>query len=231
MAQPKFSAVTNPTPNSVVDARVKPNAELQLLIGGPYTQDGEEHRYGHTALRVKTARNDVTYDFGRYGEITGTFHDGGEGILRVWTNFNSYIRGENMLKRVTTAFVYSVFAEQANAVTDEAALMMRAGKPRPDLERGRDGLKVYRLNTPYVALSNNCTTLSMDLIKRGIPHIDKGSQKFIKPDLVMSWSERAAMNSVGGGTPGRIFLPANLREFLSTKPSIKVDRIDTYGGK
>lgn len=70
MAQPKFKTVTNETPKSVVDSTLKPTAELHLLIGGPYAQNGEEHRYGHTALRVKTVGSDITYDFGRYGEIT-----------------------------------------------------------------------------------------------------------------------------------------------------------------
>jgi hypothetical protein len=230
-AQDKFKAVTNETPKSVVDSMLKPTAELHLLIGGPYTLNGEEHRYGHTALRVKTAASDKTYDFGRYGNITGTFHDAGEGILRVWSNFSFYIESENILNRMTTDFVYFVFDSQADSVTAEFTRMIKAGKPRSDLGKGRKALQVYELSRAYSALSNNCTTISVDAIKFGIPRIDEGSGKFINPESVMTWAERAAMNSVGGGIPQRIFLPANLQEYLSSKPAIRANRIEKHGGR
>jgi hypothetical protein len=230
MSQTKFTTTTNPTPHSVVDSQLKPTAELHLLIGGPYTLHGEEHRYGHTALRVKTNQYDITYDFGRYGGITGTFNDSGEGILRVWSNFGMYIRTENSLKRLTTAFVYFVFDSQANAVTAEFTRLIKAGRPRTDLERGRTEMKVHQLANPYTALRNNCTTVSIDEIKQGIPRIDDGSEIFIKPEKVMSWAECAAMKSVGGGVPTRIFLPANLQDFLSIKPAIRVNAVQTHGG-
>jgi hypothetical protein len=231
MPQTKFVATTNSVPRSVVDSPLNPTAELHLLIGGPYTLGGEEHRYGHTALRVKTDRNDMTYDFGRYGAITGAFKDSGEGILRVWSNFGMYIKSENSLKRLTTVYVYLVFDFQANAVTTEFARLIKAGKSRPDLEKGRPEMKTYQLAAPYTALGNNCTTVSIDEIKQGISRIDEGSQIFIKPEKVMTWSECAAMKSVGGGQPTRIFLPANLQDFLSTKPAIKANGIVTHGGK
>jgi hypothetical protein len=172
MAQDKFKTVTNETPKSVVDSMLKPTAELHLLIGGPYTLNGEEHRYGHTALRVKTTSADKTYDFGRYGRITGTFNDSGEGILRVWSEFSSYIRAENLLKRQTTIFTYVVFDSQAEAVTAEFARMIKTGKPRTELELGRS-IKVFQLLRPYTALGNNCTTLSVDGIKAGRRRLGK----------------------------------------------------------
>lgn len=230
MSEPKFTTVTNPTPKSLVDSPLKPTAELHLLIGGPYTANGEVHRYGHTALRIKTGGIDLTYDFGRYGKVTGAFRDSGEGILRVWSNFGLYIRSENSLKRVTTTFAYVVFDSQANAVAAEFSRLIKAGKDRVDLYKRGSDMKVYQLLAPYTALLNNCTTVSVDGIKPGIPKIDQGSQEFIKPEKVMSWSECAAMKAVGGGLPTRIFLPANLLDFLTTKPAVKANRVELSGG-
>ena len=55
------------TNQSVVDDKLKPTAEMHILVGGPYTLNGEDHRYGHAAIRIKTLTADTTYDFGRYG--------------------------------------------------------------------------------------------------------------------------------------------------------------------
>lgn len=231
MPQPKFTTTTNSTPKSVVDAPLKPTAELHLLIGGPYVaRDGEEHRYGHTALRVKTIGVDLTYDFGRYGKVTGILHDSGEGILRVWSNFSLYINSENFLKRLTTCFSYVVFDSQANLVIAEFDRLIKTGTDRIDKYKKGGEMRVYQLADPYTALWHNCTTVSVDGIKPGIPKIDQGSQAFIKPEKVMNFPERAAMTSVGGGMPTRIFLPANLQEFLTLKPAIKANRVETFGG-
>ena len=100
-----FVTPTNTKQKSVVDDRLKPDAEMHILVGGPYTKDGEEHRYGHTALRIKSPKYDLTYDFGRYGGVRGTFGESGDGILRIWTSFSTYIAGENALHRTTTGFV------------------------------------------------------------------------------------------------------------------------------
>lgn len=230
MPQSKFTTVTNPTPKSLVDAPLKPTAELHLLIGGPYKEkNGTEHRYGHTALRVKTAGVDTTYDFGRYGHVTGVLGDAGEGILRVWSDFTKYINSENSLNRITKSFEYVVFDSQADAVINEFTRLIKAGKDRIDKYKSGSAMRVFQLAAPYTALFNNCTTTSVDGIKSGIPKIDHGSQEFIKPEKVMTWAECAAMNSVGGGVPTRIFLPANLQDFLTTKPAIKTNRTQAFG--
>lgn len=229
MPQPKFTTVTNPTPKSLVDAPLQPTAELHLLIGGPYLKDGEKHRYGHAALRVKSAGVDMTYDFGRYGAVTGVFRDSGEGILRIWSDFNQYISSENKLKRITKSFEYMVFDSQAKAVINDFDRLIKAGKDRKDKYVKGGPVAVFQLSAPYTALFNNCTTTSVDGIKFGIPKIDRGSEEFIKPEKVMTWAECAAMTSVGGGVPTRIFLPANLEDYLTTKPAIKTNRVQAFG--
>ena len=132
---------------------------------------------------------------------------------------------------MTTDFYFLIFDAQANSANAYFEKLIKAGTLRKDLQKGRGTLKVYKLTIPYTAMGNNCTTLSLEAAKQAVPKIDEGSKAFIKPDTVMNWSERAAMKTLGGGTPDRIFLPANLQEFLQTQPSVKPNRIETYGGK
>lgn len=83
-----FETKTVEATKSVVEDKLRPTAEMHILVGGPYrAPDGEEQRYGHTALRLKTANWDLTYDFGRYCKTTGMFGESGDGILRVWSSF------------------------------------------------------------------------------------------------------------------------------------------------
>jgi hypothetical protein len=226
MAQPKFSATTNEKSKSLVDDKLKPNAEMHILVGGPYTEDGgEEHRYGHTALRIKTTKSDLTYDFGRYGKRSGTFGESGEGILRVWSTFQPYINSEIILKRKTTGFVYAIFDHQANAVNTYFNELISSGKELPGRSNGPK--KVYRLATDYHALGPNCTTLSMDGAKHAIATIDQNSEKFNKPEDVLDFKERLALKVKGGAN--RLFLPANLLALLSTGQPNKPIRTDIYG--
>lgn len=215
----------------VVVDKLKPLAEIHLLVGGPYTAGGEEHVYGHTAIRVKVAGTDRVYDFGRYGRVVGDLGAEGEGILRVWSSFADYIAGENGLKRKTTGFVYAVFDAQAHSVNTYFASLIKAAKPRTDLARGRSSLTVYQLASNYHALGYNCTTLSLDGIRAALPTFENGSSSFIKPGDVLSFGEQVAMKTIGGGTPSRLFLPANLEQFLKNKPAVKPMRVDVHGGR
>jgi hypothetical protein len=219
-----FETQTVPSKQTVVDDKLKPTAELQLLVGGPYTLDGEEHRYGHTALRIKGPAIDLTYDFGRYGDVRGLFGESGDGILRVWSDFAPYIKGENALGRVTTGFVYPLFDHQVAAVKAYFDGLIALGKPMPG--RDRAGMKVYRLATDYHALAPNCTTLSLDGAKQAFPNIDAGSEKFNKPGDVLSGAERLALAAKGGAP--RLFLPANLQSFLGSGSPVKAIRVDQY---
>lgn len=228
MASP-FKSQTVESRNSIVKDQLKPNAEIHMLIGGPYSLGGEEHRYGHTAIRVKRSGSDLTYDFGRYGRTTGDFGAEGEGILRVWKNFDRYIAGENALGRSTTDYNYSVFEHQAKAVEAYFKTIIEQGKARTDLQRNRADILVYQLPTNYHALKYNCTTISLDAIHAGIANYERGSSAFIAPEDVLTMTERMAMKTIGGGTPNRIFLPANLKKFLDTKPAIAANQVSVHG--
>jgi hypothetical protein len=221
-----FKTKTNDTPRSIVDDKLKPSGELHMLIGGPYTDPaGEEHRYGHTALRIVSKRSDLTYDFGRYGKISGTFGESGDGILRVWSSFQIYINGEIALHRKTTGFVYSIFEYQAERANSYFDALIANGKP---IEGKSTPVKrVIKLNSDYHALGPNCTTLSVDGAKQAIPNIDQGAEKYNKPEDVLTLTERLALRAKGGSS--RLFLPANLLNFLETANPVKPMRIDTYG--
>lgn len=231
MAPKTYSTQTMESGAPAAVDRVRPNAEIHVLVGGPYTMAGEEHRYGHTAVRVVMPGVDQTYDFGRYGRVVGDLGAEGEGILRVWTDFATYIAGENRLGRQTRGFVYSVFETQARAVNAHFQLLIRSAKARPDLTRSRSALSAYQLSRNYHALAYNCTTLSLDGVRAAIPSFESGAQAYIDPDDVLTFTERVAMKTVGGGTPSRLFLPANLEQFLLKKPAVKASRVDVYGGK
>jgi hypothetical protein len=225
MATKTFETKTVESRQSVIDDKLKPTSEIHILVGGPYTDaTGEEHRYGHTALRVKMPTSDKTYDFGRYGRITGTFGESGEGILRVWGDFQSYISGEVALKRKTTGFVYAVFDHEAQAANDYFDGLVAAAK---ELPKSTPTKKVFRLATDYHALGPNCTTLSIDGAKKALPQIDSGSAKYNKPEAVLTMLERAALAAKGGAP--RLFLPANLQTFLQEGQPVKPIRIDVYG--
>lgn len=225
-AQKPFQAKTNDTPNSIADDKLKSTAEMHILVGGPYTDPaGEEHRYGHTALRIKSKNSDLTYDFGRYGKIAGTFGESGEGILRVWSSFQAYISGEIALQRKTTGFVYSIFDHQATLTNSYFDGLIKSGKP---IEGKRTTTKqVHKLAADYHALGPNCTTLSIDGAKKAIPNIDQGSEKYNKPEDVLTFTERMALKATGGSP--RLFLPGNLLTFLYTGQPAKPIRIDIYG--
>ncbi|MCE3605096.1 hypothetical protein LXA47_15955 [Massilia sp. P8910] len=227
MATPApFKTSTVDAKKPVVDDKLKPTAEMHILVGGPYTVDGEEHRYGHTALRIISKGVDTTYDFGRYGKVTGTFGESGDGILRVWTDFKPYIASENALKRKTTGFVYAIFDHQAAAVTTHFDSLIKSGTAYPN--KNRTAMKVYRLNTDYHALGPNCTTLSLDGATKALPKIDDGSERYNKPADVLSMGERLALTAKGGAP--RLFLPDNLLKFLSGGSLEKPIRTDVYGG-
>lgn len=224
--QKPFQAKTNDTPKSLADDKLKPTAEMHILVGGPYTDSaGEEHRYGHTALRIKTKNSDLTYDFGRYGKITGTFGEGGEGILRVWNSFQPYINGEIALQRKTTGFVYSIFDHQGALSNSYFDGLIKSGKA---IEGKSTAIKrVYKLATDYQALGPNCTTLSIDGAKQAIFNIDQGSEKYNRPEDVLTFPERMALKAKGGSS--RLFLPANLLAFLNIEQPVKSLRVDIYG--
>lgn len=223
-----FQTKTTEENKSVVEDRLNPTAEMHILIGGPYTaHNGDEHRYGHTALRFKTATLDITYDFGRYEKVRGMFGESGDGILRVWTVFHPYITGENSLKRTTTGFVYLIFDYQVAAARVHFDRLIKAGKEL--VAKRTNSMRSFKLSTDYHALGPNCTTISVDGAEKAVQKIAQGSEKYNRPDDVLNFKEELALSAHGGSQ--RLFLPANLHQFLTAGSFVKISRNDIYGSK
>jgi len=195
---------------------------IQVLVGGPYKSNGEEHTYGHVALRVITPIDEHVYDFGRYNGETGPF---GQGRLRVWTKFSKYISSENATGRTTTGFLYRVQPSAAGHVNSHFINLIGN---RPVLKAYGDHMKEYRLATDYHALTNNCATTSMTGARVAVKDLDYNVSKY-NEGRGMSFTERTAAKVAGW--PSFIFMPADLQKMLEDNPNHRPDKIEKFGGE
>lgn len=194
-------------------------ASIEILVGGPYAG----HSYGHTALRVITKGQDRIYDYGRYRNTWGVGKSEGDGVLKVWSNFNAYITEENSYGRVTTGFLYEVSeaqAQQARAFYDTKL----TGK-KPLLS---DAHKTVYIIEDYYALGPNCTTISVAGAKMAVPDIDAQRAAFQK-GRGLSLMEKAAVSAKGW--PDHLIMPADLQAMLESSSSRKPKAVKAYGGK
>lgn len=202
---------------------------LEILIGGPYRGvDGEMHTYGHAALRVVTASEQKIYDFGRYGNTTGDFGAEGEGILRVWDSFDSYIASENSYGRLTTGFLYELSATQAAQVITHYDSIIAAGTARRSKHPNQ---KEYKLPRNYHGLTNNCTTMALAGAKLVLPAIDANAASQNQGRGMSSVEKIAARAKTFGSWPDQIFMPADVKAMLESNTSQKPKNITTYGSK
>jgi len=194
---------------------------IEILVGGPYKSNGEEHTYGHVALRVITPANEFVYDFGRYNGESGPF---GQGRLRVWTKFAKYIAGENATGRTTTGFLYKIPAASAASVNAHFTSLIG---DRPVLKAYGDNMKEYRLAVDYHALNNNCTTTAMTGVRVAIRDLDFDVPTY-NVGGGMSFVEK--MGAKGAGWPSHIFMPADLQKMLENNPKHRPDKVEKFGG-
>lgn len=232
----KITKARTVTPkNQVIQERMTPDSELELIVGGAYTKNGVEHKYGHTALRVKTPSVEHVYDFGRYGaiypeslgfgiELTGSDSPRGEGILNIWTSAAVYIATENLLGRTSWGYSYSIFEVQAMRSISFFKRMVKGLEPRKSTAH----FKRYKISQDYFALGPNCTTLSLDGAREAIPKIADNSREHVRPGDVLDLGVVMAMRAKYG-VPDHLFLPANLKSYLeSDDVRIRIDKKNTY---
>ena len=134
---------------------------VEVIIGLPYTKNGNEHPYGHLALRVfnSTEGYDYVFDFGRYGNIWGLGGSSGDGVLNVYTSSENYKKSEQALRN-SVGFIKPTTTEQDKQIiayfqtlTDEGEKYKTGAVP------GGGGI-AYKLVDDYYALNNNCVTKS-----------------------------------------------------------------------
>ena len=202
-------------------------ASVVILVGGPYTDaNGERHEYGHAALRVLTQNNERIYDFGRYQPpYWGIGDSEGYGILRVWTSFTEYIKGENAYGRMTKGFTYPLGNEQAERTNQHYNQMLNGLKPT---RQYGNHMSQYRLARDYHGLYNNCTTMVMSGVRLVFPELEKETSQF-NIGRGLDFTTRAAASLKGW--PVHIFMPADLQTMLESNTVRRPIKIQAYGLK
>ncbi|NNA55716.1 hypothetical protein [Pseudomonas koreensis] len=198
-------------------------AYMEILVGGPYTRDNEEHPFGHAALHVVVGSKDITYDFGRYGKTWGTFDSEGEGVLNVWTSFKTYISGENSLGRTTTGFVYFLDNTKAEAVIAHFDGIVAQKK---ELRKKTATSSRYVLPSNYHPTINNCTTVTIAGAKISGKSIVQNPEKYNEM-RGLSFIERQAARTQKNPQDG-IFMPADLQAMLEGNTEAHYDKKNIY---
>lgn len=199
---------------------------IEILIGGPYKlRNGEEHNYGHAALRVIAATEERIYDFGRYGATKGLFGAQGEGILRVWDKFETYIAGENAYGRTTTGFSYPVTNEKAIAVISHFKSVTSTAIERTAKHPHQ---REFKLPKDYDAIDNNCATTTLGGAKIALPDIDAEAARY-NLGRGMSDVEKKAAKVQSFGWPSHIFMPADVQAMLENNKKMPPKKINVYG--
>ena len=218
---------------------LKPEAELHLLVGSAYGEGETESPYGHTAVYIKLKGREYIYDFGRYGKtqpesfgpftLDGSSSPRGEGILRIWNNFQAYISDENnqgepsSSTRRTYSYGYKILDHQAISVMRYYDNLLKKAK----LHRTEKYYKSYKLEQDYFALSPNCTTQSLEATKKGITRMAKSGYKFVNPDILPT-TVKLALKASSYKIPNYLFLPDNLNDYLKASPDVLVDFKNIY---
>ncbi len=183
------------------------NSSIEILVGGPYTKNGKNLQYGHVALRVITEGKDITYDYGRYGQTWGIGGSKGEGMLRVWTNFSKYIKGEKYTGRTTKGYTFKLSDDDAKKIIKFFEAKIKEIEPNQD----RGYMKQFHINE-YDALESNCATISVDGAKRAKASLMEDSEHYNKGNGLTT-GEKIAVKF--NGWPNKIFMPADLGNYLS----------------
>ena len=158
------------------------------------------------ALRVYGDGYDMIYDFGRYGATWGGGGSKGEGQLRAWDDFQSYIARENATGRTTTSYEYETSAEQDQAIVAYYAALVADLKPN----KVRKHMKQYRISD-YDAANNNCVTMSSAGLGTALPGVARAiTDPKYNEGRGLSLSERLGLSVTQNGS--RVVLPLDLQQ-------------------
>lgn len=199
---------------------------IEILIGGPYKATDGMHTYGHMALRVSTPNEERIYDFGRYGKTGGDYSAEGEGVLRVWSDFNSYITGENSYGRATKGFSYNITAGQAAEVLAHFATLTASATKRRAKHPNQEE---FKLPKDYHGITNNCATMSLSGARIALPGIDANGAAYNVGRGMSDLEKVAARGTNFGFWPSRIFMPADVQVMLETEKKYVPKKIEIYG--
>lgn len=159
--------------NNPINAIDPDGRDVELIIGKPYTDaNGEEHPYGHMALRVynKELGYDMVFDFGRYGEVSGFMGTEGDGILNVYLQGQNYVTSEQKIREsvgysmVTTHSQDEKIINYFNGLIKEGDVYKTGAVPN-------GGGTAYKLEDDYNVFNNNCVTKTangLEIINKNI---------------------------------------------------------------
>lgn len=234
------SNTTSQSNNPTQQVPLRPEAELHLLVGSAYGEGRTESPYGHTAVYIKLKGKEYVYDFGRYGRtkpesfglitLEGSSSPRGEGILRVWNNFQAYIADENSqglgTKRLRTTYSYGyrIFDSQAISVVNYYNNLIKTAQPYKEQKH----YKAYKLAQDYFALAPNCTTQSLEATKKAIPSMARSGHRYVNSDKVLPTTAKLAFKASKYEMPTYLFLPDNLHDYLKASPDVRVDYKNIY---
>jgi RHS repeat-associated protein len=134
---------------------------IQLIIGRPYKLNGEDHPYGHVALRVYNSKEgyDYVYDFGRYGAVRGMFGQTGDGILNIYDDSVAYFKTEQSIRESIGYSEGSTVAEDRRIIDYYNKLAATGSRYK---KGDRSHRKSFKLPDDYDITDNNCCTVSAD---------------------------------------------------------------------
>ncbi len=133
---------------------------IELIIGKPYVDSrGEEHKYGHAAIRVFNAKEgyNMIYDYGRYGKVDWN-QTTGDGILNVYEKGDAYLKSE-MKVRSSVGYSAPTSVEQDKQIMGHFKTQTNAGSVYNGGAVPGGGGVAYKIDG-YNIFDNNCLTKS-----------------------------------------------------------------------
>jgi hypothetical protein len=206
--------------------------------------------YGHVALAVVVPGiKKQVYDFGRYSDadfessypLNDKFNYSSWGILNVWDDPETYIEHEKSYKRRIVGFRYYLSKPQARLILD---FFQKKIDRKLRTEQEHDGVKVsYCLKDEYMALSSNCTTMSIDGMKAtGIKGLIVGRYSLVSGVNVVRGNSFCTFRGLYGKTKGAaaaayqyiqpidgLFMPLDFEQMLLKNDERRYDEPFTYG--
>lgn len=198
-------------------------AYMEILIGGPYTHNGVDQPFGHAAIHVVVGNKNITYDFGRYGDVWGPFDSEGEAVLNVWSNFKAYVASEKSLGRTTTGFVYFLENSKAEAVIAHYDQLVST---KVKIKKTTDNYVRYLLPGSYLPTTNNCTTVSLEGAKITGKKIVSEPSKYMEL-RGLSWEKKIASKTQARTADG-IFMPMDVQAMLEGNTEARYDKKNVY---
>jgi RHS repeat-associated protein len=113
--------------------------------------------FGHTAIRVHGKGYDITFDFGRYRQTHLLIF--GEGMLRIWTNWEAFLR-----KQSTHGASKTVLWQTPRSYDSAVIAFFEALTAKGQQTNKTDDYTEYKLSRDYSVFGTNCSSICGDAL-------------------------------------------------------------------